>query len=435
MLSIIYSLTFSSIFMYWGTLIISFTFVSLLSVMMMVQNFTMSFNMLFSSTPLSSLMVLLSIVLCFLSIISTPSSKSYSYQMTIHLLTVFLVLAFSSSNMINFYVWFEASLIPTLVLIICWGYQPERLQAGSYMMLYTVGASLPLLIVLIWRCFESSSSHIFIMSFSPSEVSASVLIFIYGAFLVKLPMYGFHLWLPKAHVEAPLAGSMILAGILLKLGGFGLFQMNKCFSLPTTLAFTEVLVGVSVWGSTLAMMLCLRQVDVKAYVAYSSVGHMGLVTAGVLMDRTWGASSALITMVAHGFTSSALFCLAYFTYVKSHSRAMPYMKGILKLYPMLSLWWFTFCCVNMSAPPTINLMGEIMVVVTLWYSFSGLSLVMMFMVFLSACYNMHLYSSINHGDSSRHLKSGTSLSSYEMVALAAHLMPLIIIFKSSVFLI
>nr|AQU13073.1 NADH dehydrogenase subunit 4 [Plakobranchus cf. ocellatus HW-2015] len=435
MLSLLYGLIASSIYLYWGTSMFSFIVFSILGLILMLQNFSSSYNMIFSGGSLSSFLVFLSLILCFLSLASTPNSKSSSYQSVVLLLGFFLVLAFSSSNMINFYVWFEASLIPTLILIICWGYQPERLQAGTYMMLYTVGASLPLLVILIWRCVEMSSSNVFLMSFSSSNFFLGCLIFIYGAFLVKLPMYGVHLWLPKAHVEAPLAGSMILAGILLKLGGFGLFQMNKCFSLCSNYSLSLFLVGVSLWGGFLAILVCLRQVDVKAYVAYSSVGHMGLVSAGVILDRTWGASSALVTMVAHGFASSALFCLAFFTYEKSHSRSMPYMKGILKLYPILSLWWFIFCCINMAAPPTINLLGEMMIIPSVWFSFWGLAVVMVVMVFLSAAYNMYLYSSINHGDGSRYLTSGSSMGYHEMVSLTSHFIPLLIIFKCSLFII
>nr|YP_001816809.1 NADH dehydrogenase subunit 4 [Elysia chlorotica]ACB70188.1 NADH dehydrogenase subunit 4 [Elysia chlorotica] len=429
-----YGLIFSSLFIYWGTSVFSFVLLSMLASTLMSQSFSSSFNMIFSFNSLSSFMMTLSIVLCVLSLIATPSSKSFSYQSTIGLLAGFLILAFSSSNMINFYVWFEASLIPTLILIISWGYQPERLQAGTYMMLYTVGASLPLLIMLIWRCVETSSTSLFLMGLSSCDLFSWGVFFIYGAFLVKLPMYGVHLWLPKAHVEAPLAGSMILAGILLKLGGFGLFQMNKCFSLSCSYSASLFLVCVSLWGGLLAILVCLRQVDVKAYVAYSSVGHMGLVSAGVILDRTWGASSALVTMIAHGFASSALFCLAFFTYEKSHSRSMPYMKGMLKLYPVLSFWWFIFCCINMAAPPTINLLGEMMIIPSIWFCFWGLAVVMSVMVFMSAAYNMYLYSSINHGDSSRYLTSGVTLSHHEGAALFAHLIPLLIVFKSSVFL-
>ena len=434
LLSLIYGLASVFLFMYWGTRVFSFVILRILCILIIRQSFYSSFNIIFRLNSLSSFILLLSLVLCVLSIIATPSSNSFNYLSSIGLLSIFLVLAFSSSNIINFYVWFEASLIPTLILIICWGYQPERLQAGTYIMLYTVGASLPLLLLLIWRCIESSSTNIYFIGLCGLNLFGGALIFVYGAFLVKLPIYGAHLWLPKAHVEAPLAGSIILAGILLKLGGFGLFQINKCFSLIRNYGVSFLLVRVSLWGGLLAVLVCLRQVDVKAYVAYSRVGHIGLVSAGVILERTWGVRRALVTIIAHGFASSALFCLAFFTYEKRHSRSMPYIKGMLKLYPILSFWWFIFCCINIAAPPTINLLGEIIIIPRVWFSYWGLAIVIVVIVFIRAAYNIYLYRRINHGDARRYLTRGSTISCHEGVALMAHFVPLLIIFKSSLFL-
>nr|YP_002791182.1 NADH dehydrogenase subunit 4 [Ascobulla fragilis]ACE62811.1 NADH dehydrogenase subunit 4 [Ascobulla fragilis] len=434
MLSLVFSLIFTCMISSWGGVCLSLVLVSLLSVLTMNQHFSSGMNMMFYNSNVSGLMVFLSVILCFLGILSTPNEKSQEYMLCISLLGGFLVLAFSMSNIIMFYIFFECSLIPTLMLIIGWGYQPERLQAGTYMMLYTVGASLPLLVVLSWRCYDGSSMSIMMLSMYKNFFSGSVLFLVYGAFLVKLPMYSTHLWLPKAHVEAPLAGSMILAGILLKLGGFGLMQVNKCFSLVMFSKVPIFLISVGMWGGLLAVFMCMRQVDVKALVAYSSVGHMGIVAAGILPDRSWGVSSAMITMVAHGFSSSALFCLAYFTYEKIHSRNIPYMKGVLQLYPILSLWWFIFCCINMAAPPSINLIGELMIVPSLLVSFMSLGLTMGLMVFFSAAYNMYLYTSVNHGSPSGYLTSGSCMRSYEKMSILMHFVPFLILFKSSVFM-
>nr|YP_002726386.1 NADH dehydrogenase subunit 4 [Siphonaria pectinata]ACE62831.1 NADH dehydrogenase subunit 4 [Siphonaria pectinata] len=419
MLSLLFMLLFSMLCC-WMSLTLSMMIASLISLSILQQYFGSAQNMMFSSSGISGLLVFLSCLLCLFAYLSTPSEKGYKYTMSILYLCIFLILAFSMSNVIMFYVFFEASLVPTLILIIGWGYQPERLQAGSYMMLYTVGASLPLLLVLLWRSEEVSSSVSWLLG-SVSGVSSGILgLVIYGAFLVKLPMYTVHLWLPKAHVEAPLAGSMILAGILLKLGGYGIMQMNLCFSIQSSNVMM-ILVSISMWGGLLSALMCLRQVDVKALVAYSSVGHMGIVSAGLLLDTSWGVSSAVITMVAHGLSSSALFCLAYFTYEKSHTRNIPYVKGFLQLYPSLTFFWFLFCCINMAAPPTMNLVGELLIVPSLWSGHIMLVIVMGLMVFFSAAYNMYLYSSINHGSSSSHVTAGGPLRSFESMSLLAHM--------------
>nr|YP_009628536.1 NADH dehydrogenase subunit 4 [Bullacta caurina]QBX88150.1 NADH dehydrogenase subunit 4 [Bullacta caurina] len=434
MYTLISCLIGSCVFFYlWEVASTCFLLASFLSLGLLCQNFSVNQDMIFWGNYLSNLLIFLSVVLCFLCLITTPYEKSGTYVINLFMLSIFLSLSFSMSNMILFYVFFEASLIPTLLLIIGWGYQPERLQAGTYMMLYTVGASLPLFILLIWRCMSSGTMDMCIQSSLPVSLPLILVIFLYGAFLVKLPMYSVHLWLPKAHVEAPLVGSMILAGILLKLGGYGIFLMNKSFSMTPSIVGL-VVVGVSIWGGLLVSFMCLRQVDIKALVAYSSVSHMGIVSSGLILNNTWGVTSAVITMLAHGFSSSALFCLAYFSYSKSHTRNIPYMKGLLQLYPILSLRWFIFCCINMAAPPTLNLVGELFISVALWKISWPIAVVMGLMVFLSAAYNMYLYTSINHGFHSNYLSGGSPLLSYENLSLVLHLMPLLFLIKGSLLL-
>nr|YP_010373181.1 NADH dehydrogenase subunit 4 [Cadlina japonica]UPI11647.1 NADH dehydrogenase subunit 4 [Cadlina japonica] len=433
MIELISIVVMSFIFINWTTVMFSLMLSTLVGLALMNQSFVLSLDTFFLSSSISGLLVFLSCLLCLLSLIATPEEKcSNMYILCLSCLCGVLTLAFSTSNLILFYIFFEASLIPTLILIIGWGYQPERLQAGTYMMLYTVGASLPLLISILWHCSSLSTMDTYMLHLSSPILSGMIGLVIYGAFLVKLPMYGAHLWLPKAHVEAPLAGSMILAGILLKLGGYGMMQMNFCMNLKLDMV-SLALVGLSMWGGFLATMMCLRQVDVKSLVAYSSVGHMSIVAAGILMDTSWGILSATVTMVAHGFSSSAMFCLAYFTYKKSHTRNIPYMKGMLQVYPILSMFWFVFCCINMACPPSLNLMGEMAIVPTLWNFNFWLALTMGLMIFFSASYNMYLYSSVSHGSFSSYFLGGHPMKSYSMIALLVHLVPLSMVLKSNLF--
>lgn len=339
------------------------------------------------------------------------------------------MLAFSSDRILIFYIFFESSLIPTLLLIICWGYQPERLQAGRYIIVYTVTARLPLLVLIFFLCYKTSSFNMQIIKIINNSLDSTFLIFLYGAFLVKLPMYSVHLWLPKAHVEAPLAGSMILAGILLKLGGYGLYMINKCFCLSITTFF----ISLRIWGALLACFMCLRQTDIKALVAYSSVAHIGLVIVGVLRNSVYGITSAVIMIFAHGVTSSALFCITYFTYEKVNTRRITYLKGILQLYPILGFCWFFLCCVNIAAPPTLNLVRELFIVPCLWKISLLIIFVIGLIIFFSAAYNIFLYSSLNHGRSSSYCLPSKDLKSFEIISVFIHIFPLIFLLKSEIF--
>jgi NADH-ubiquinone oxidoreductase chain 4 len=250
-----------------------------------------------------------------------------------------LVATFRVFNLMYFYVFFEAGLIPIFLLILGWGYQPERLQAGIYMLFYTLFASLPLLVVLLmhWDVFrrvvDSSGRELLA---GPAEI-IFVLAYVM-AFLVKLPMFCFHLWLPKAHVEAPVAGSMILAGVLLKLGRYGLWRiLNFIFSLYYTIV-REILVIFGLVGGLLMSFVCLVQVDIKALVAYSSIVHMGLLLGGIRTLMVRGYVGGLCMIVGHGVVSSGLFYLVGCMFDRRGRRRLLVGRGIIMVFPCLTIF-------------------------------------------------------------------------------------------------
>nr|YP_009995384.1 NADH dehydrogenase subunit 4 [Ochthebius hasegawai]QNP09800.1 NADH dehydrogenase subunit 4 [Ochthebius hasegawai] len=347
---------------------------------------------------LSYMMILLTFWICSLMIMASAKifKMNYYYKMFLFMILMLLIslfLTFSTMNLLVFYLFFEMSLIPTLILIIGWGYQPERIQAGVYLLFYTMLASLPMLISIFYYYSNFHSlDYYFLMNMNYMFMYLGMNF----VFFIKMPMYFVHLWLPKAHVEAPVSGSMILAGIMLKLGGYGLMRVMKMF-IFIGIKFNIYFIIISLVGGIFVSFMCLRQSDMKSLIAYSSVSHMGLVLSGILTLNYWGMCGSLLMMIAHGLCSSGLFCLANMNYERLNSRSLFINKGLINLMPAMSLWWFLFSACNMSSPPSLNLVGEIMLINSLmsWSILSMLSL--MFLLFFSAVYSLYLYSYSQHG--------------------------------------
>nr|WNH19159.1 NADH dehydrogenase subunit 4 [Sphoeroides maculatus] len=391
-----------------------------------------------ATDPLSTPLLILSCWLLPLMILASqnhtahePISRQRMYISLLTSLQFFLILAFASTEMIMFYVMFEATLIPTLILITRWGNQTERLNAGTYFLFYTLAGSLPLLVALLLLQNSNGSLSLLTLLHSPLPQLATYADKIWWAgcilaFLVKMPLYGVHLWLPKAHVEAPIAGSMILAAVLLKLGGYGMMRILVTLE-PLTKELSYPFIVLALWGVIMTGSICMRQTDLKSLIAYSSVSHMGLVVGGILIQTPWGFTGALILMIAHGLTSSALFCLANTSYERTHSRTMLLARGMQMALPLMTAWWFIASLANLALPPLPNLMGELMIITSM-FNWSWWTIILTGLgTLITAGYSLYMFLMTQRGPLPSHILALEPSHTREHLLITLHLLPLLLL--------
>nr|QBZ38116.1 NADH dehydrogenase subunit 4 [Malaxella flava]QBZ38129.1 NADH dehydrogenase subunit 4 [Malaxella flava] len=370
----------------------------------------------------SFFLVMLTIWICLMMLYSSFSVNIYLNYLKILILMIFffLILCFFSLNFFYFYFYFECSILPLFMLIYGWGYQPERVYSSLYLLFYTLFSSLPLFLLILSMEF---CLGYFYYGVDYSFSNFYIMFFMIFSFLVKLPMFFFHLWLPKAHVEAPSFGSMVLAGVLLKLGGYGLIRFMYMFSYLIS-NYSYMFMSLSLVGCLYIGFFCLIQTDLKVLVAYSSVMHMGLLICGAISLMDYGFLGCLNLMISHGLVSSGMFYLIGCLYDRLGSRSIFLIRGLMNFMPSFCMFFFFLCASNMSCPPSLNLVSEIFICFSL-LSWDSLTLFYIFFIlFLTACSMVTLFSFVSHGLGSSLIYYLDSGMIREFYCFFLHLVPL-----------
>lgn len=315
------------------------------------------------------------------------------------ILEIILIIVFCSTNLLIFYIFFESVLIPMFILVGIWGSRERKVFASNQLILYTLFGSLFILNASIYFLLNYGSTDILIINTITLKPITEILLWslLFFGFCIKIPMMPVHLWLPEAHVEAPTAGSVLLAGVVLKLGSYGFIRF-LIFLWPYISLYFSILVYILATISVIfGSLITLRQIDIKKIIAYSSVVHMNFSLLGLFSFSIQGIMGGLIATLSHGFISSGLFLSVGVLYERYHSRLLKYYGGLAQLMPIFAIIFFFLTLGNISFPCTLNFVGEILIILGFFYKNIIFAILNIFSLILSTIYAFWLMNRILFG--------------------------------------
>lgn len=336
--------------------------------------------------------------LCILSVNNSVKIRLRDFLIAILIMESFMIGVFCALDLVVFYLFFEAGLIPMFLIIGIWG-GPKRVYAAFKFFLYTLLGSVLMLVAIIsiyWISGTTDVVKLYQVGIDPKYQNLLWLAF-FSSFAVKTPMWPVHTWLPDAHVEAPTAGSVLLAAILLKMAGYGFIRFSLGLFPVASEIFTPLIYGLSVVAIVFTSLIALMQEDMKKLIAYSSVAHMGFVTLGIFTIQQQGIEGSIIQMISHGLVSAALFLCVGVIYDRMHSRLISSYGGIVTIIPKYSILFMLFTLAALGLPGTSGFIGEFLILMGVFKDNFLVAVIASFGVILGAAYMLWLYKRVVFG--------------------------------------
>jgi proton-translocating NADH-quinone oxidoreductase chain M len=347
-----------------------------------------------------TLLTTLLIPICILISWNNINYRIKEYLISFLLLEFLLIGTFCSLDLLLFYIFFESVLIPMFLIIGIWGSRERKILASYYFFLYTLLGSVLMLLSILYIHYQvGTTDYEILLSFSFSETEQKFLwITFFLAFAAKVPMIPVHLWLPEAHVEAPTAGSVILAGVLLKLGTYGFIRFSIPLFPNASFYFTPLVYAIATIGIIYTSFTAIRQSDFKRIIAYTSIAHMNLTILGIFSFNIIGIEGAIFQSLSHGFVASALFLIIGIVYERYHTRIIKYYSGLVVIMPIYISIFLFFTLANIAFPGTSSFVGEFLVLVGSFKSNTSVTFLSAISIILSSCYSLWLFNRIAYGN-------------------------------------
>ena len=369
---------------------------------------------------ISLFFVLLTTLLIFLCIlISWTSVKVYIKEFLIAFLILefFLIGVFSILDLLLFYIFFESVLIPMYLIVGIWGSRERKIRAAYFFFLYTLLGSVLMLLSILYIYYQAGSTdYEILLTFAFSNIEQKFLWFsFFSSFATKVPMVPVHLWLPEAHVEAPTAGSVILAGVLLKLGTYGFLRFSFPLFPEASFYFAPIVYFLAIIGIVYTSFTAIRQTDFKRIIAYTSVAHMNLVMVGLFSFNTIGLEGAILQSLSHGFVASALFIIIGVVYERHHTRMVKYYGGLVHVMPLYTFIFLFFTMSNIGLPGTGSFVGEFLILAGSFKTNTSATFISATGMIIGGCYSLWLFNRISYGNLKiQYLKDYIDINKREM---------------------